>query len=227
MRPQLSISHGLTLSLLLVNTHSVWAQTSPQIQSPKEVLQAYRKMDAEGGRLTATGWRRASKYFVRPGQWLRYRAIEVIWGETDPYVLGQVTERSAELAVRCEAVGQIDSTGTFTYTVAPSLIDSSGSPAKRHPTMLEMHGPKAPLDRPYDLVFTDTYWEFGPGSKDLREVKGSPEWRIAHFEYQPWVTIQTAIRYLTQLRDESSSDKIKSNAEKSIAILQRVVAEHR
>jgi hypothetical protein len=81
----------------------------------------------------------------------------------------------------------------------------------------------APLGRPYDLVLTDTHWEFGPQGEGLREVKGSPEWRIETFEFEPWVTVEVAIRYLTRLRDESSSGMMKSNADKSIAILRRLL----
>ena len=83
----------------------------------------------------------------------------------------------------------------------------------------------APLLRLYDLVLTDTYWEFGPTRDGVHEVKGRPQWRIEAFEFEPWVTIQAAIRYLTQLRDESKSEAIKNNAEKSIAVLRRLMSE--
>src|SRR5215510_9492283 len=215
----------LALSVLSINPYPISAQTPASIKSPKEVLQAYRKMDAEGERLTASGWYRASKFFVKPGRRPQYRAIAVMWGEDDPYTRGPVTGNSADLWVPCSVVGQIDSAGSFTYVVAPSLIDSSGRPLKRAGTP-EMHGPTVPLERGYDLVLTDTHWEFGPGGEGLREVKGPPEWRIATFEYQPWITIQAAIRYLARLRDESSSEKMKSDADKSIAILQHLLSQN-
>jgi hypothetical protein len=73
--------------------------------------------------------------------------------------------------------------------------------------------------RVYDLVLTDTHWELERPGESLKEMKGTPQWRIETFEIQPWVTIEAAIRYLTRLRDESSSPTIRRNAEKSIAAL--------
>ena len=84
-----------------------------------------------------------------------------------------------------------------------------------------MRGP-APLARQYELVLTDTYWDLGPGPGAPSAVVGSPEWRIETFESEPWITIDTAIRYLTGLRAESKSETVKNNAERSIAALRRL-----
>jgi hypothetical protein len=54
-------------------------------------------------------------------------------------------------------------------------------------------------------------------------MKGPPEWRIETFEFEPWVTIEVAIRYLTQLRDGSNGETITRNADKSITILRRLL----
>jgi hypothetical protein len=70
-------------------------------------------------------------------------------------------------------------------------------------------------------VLADTHWEFGPGRKELREIKGPPEWRLGHFEPEPWVTVDVAIRYLQKLKAETRSEAIKRNAERSIAILRK------
>jgi hypothetical protein len=61
----------------------------------------------------------------------------------------------------------------------------------------------------YILILTDTYWEFGPKGEGPREVKGPPEWRLENFEHECWVVKDVATRYLTKLRDESSSKAIK------------------
>jgi len=205
------------LALFSVSPIPLSAQARAYPKSPKEVLQAYRKMDAEGERLTPAGWYRASTYFVRPGRPPQQIVMEVTEGErlTDPDPWFKGGNDRVEISVVCSAVGQVDSSGRFTSVVAPRLTDPP------RPGDMQMHGP-APLVRPYDLVLTDTHWEFGPEREGLREVKGPPEWRIEAFELEPWVTIETAIRYLTKLRDESSSDSIRSNAEKSIAILRRL-----
>jgi len=195
----------------------------PAPKPPGEVLKAYRKMDSEGGRLTTSGWYRAARYFVKPASPPRYRIVRVIESEAieeHPRIIGNRTK----VSIRCSAVGQIDPAGRFTSLVAPSLLDSSGH--LRKPGGPEIHGP-APLGREYELVLTDTHWEFTPGHKDLQEVRGAPEWRIEAFEPYPLVTVQAAIRYLTRLHDESGSEVIKRNATKSIADLQRLASRKR
>ena len=117
-------------------------------------------------------------------------------------------------------IRQIDPSGRFTSMVAPSLLDPSGHPVKKLEPPFG-HGP-APVVKPYALVFTETHWEFGPKGEGLHEVKGPPEWRIETFEFEPWITIDVAIRYLTKLRDESKSAAIRANADKSIATLRRL-----
>jgi hypothetical protein len=215
----------LMLSFLSVIPAPMSAQGSAAPKSPKEVLQAYRRMDAEGERLTTSGWYRASRFFVMPGRLPQHRVVAVMDGEN----IGgtKVDGNRARVWERWSAVGQIDPSGRFTFVVAPDLIDPSGR-LLRHLGTQQIHGPHAAMGCVYDLVLADTHWEFGPGREGLREVKGPPEWRIATlgaFDVEPRVTIEVAIRYLTRLRDESSSEIIKRNADKSIATLRRLLKE--
>jgi hypothetical protein len=171
-------------------------------------------MDAEGERLTVEGWYRASRFLVKPSRPPQQYVLALTNGERvtdpDPWFKGN---NRAKCSVVCSAKGQIDSSGRFTPVVSPGL---AFSPRLEGP---QLRGP-APMVREYDLVLTDTHWEFVPGREDLREVKGSPEWRIDGApEAEPWVTIEAAVRYLTRLRAESSSPTIKSNADKSVATL--------
>lgn len=206
----------LVLSILSVSRFPAVAQDSAYPKTPRAVLEAYRKMDAEGERLTPAGWYRASIYFVRPdrppGQVVMYVTDGERVTDLNPWIRGN---NRVEVSAVCSAIGQIDSSGRFTPVVAPGLTDPPG------PGDAQIRGP-APLVRPYALVLTDTHWEFGPKLEGPREVKGSPEWRIETFEPEPWVTVAAAIRYLTRLHDESSSETIKGNADKSIATLRRL-----
>jgi hypothetical protein len=209
----------LALSLFSFSPTLISAETSTTPSSPSEVLEAYRKMDGEGGRLTASGWYRASKFFVKPGRAPQHYVLQVIGGEAvgDGFPWPKGTSNRVRIHVSVDARGQIDSSGRFTPVLDPSLIDPSGRPLTQlaHPSL---SGP-LPIIQIYDLVLTDTYWEFGPSREGAREVKGPLEWRIETFEFEPRVTIDVAIRYLTKLRDESSSEVIKRNADKSIATL--------
>ena len=104
----------------------------------------------------------------------------------------------------------------------PAILERLERRRRKQPVTPQATGSVA-TERVYDLVLTDTHREFGPRGEGHREVKGLPEWRIETFEFQPWVTIKVAIRYLEQLRDESSSEIIKKNADKSIATLRRLL----
>ena len=197
------------------------AQSLNYPNSPKDVLRDYRKLDAEGERLTASGWNKASVYFVRPAPPPRYNVMAVLKEERFKYFVMVSGEKKAEVVVDCLAMGQIDSSARFTSTVYPPLIDHLGRPTREPSAPPLMYG-QAPLQRQYILVLTDTHWEFGPKGEGPREVKGQQEWRIETFEFEPWVTIDAAIRYLTKLRTESSSQLIKKNADTSIATLRRL-----
>jgi hypothetical protein len=178
-------------------------------------------MDEQGGRLTASGRDKAAKFFVKPGREPQHHVLEVIGGERidDGFPLLKGTTR-VRIDVSVDARGQIDSDGRFTSVLDPSLIDPSGRPLTR-PIHARLRGP-LPIAEIFYLVLTDTYWQFGPNRGGLREVKGSPEWRIETFQFEPSVTIDTAIRYLTKLRDDSGSEVIRSNADQSITILRRL-----
>lgn len=206
------------LTLLSSGSTSISAQGSEPSKSPTEVIQAYRQMDAAGGRLNVSGWYGASTFFLKPGRTPQSAAIMVIDGERVDH--HRINGNKAEVQVPCSEVGQIDSEARFTSVVYPPLVDHTGRPP-RVPGTPQLHGPEFVIPV-YELVLTDTYWEFGPGREGPREVKGHLEWRIEHFEFEPRVTIEAAVRYLTQLRDESSSEIIKRNAEKSIAALRRL-----
>jgi hypothetical protein len=214
----------LALSLLAVGRAPTSAEGPCPPKSPKEVVRSYRKMDARGERLTTGGWYRAFRFFVKPEPVPEHRFIAVMDGEADPYIGSQGNDK-AEIRVPCSAVGQIDFLGRFTFLVAPSLIDLDRHLGQPGTPQMRMHGPHAPLNRIYDLVLTSTHWELGPGTEGLREVKGTPEWRIETFEREPWVTLDVAIEYLTEMRDRSKSLVIKRNAEKSILMLRPLLRE--
>ena len=198
------------------------AQNDFPSKSAKEVFESYRKMDAEGARLTTKGWYEASGYFVKPGREPQRIAVAVIdAGEriADPPV--HKGDTRLEFWSRCGALGQIDPSGRFTSVTLPFLIDPSGHLVE-NPEGQVLHGPHL-MDRVHELVLTDTHWEFaGANHKELRQVTGQPEWRIETFEFEPLITIDAAIRYLTSLRDSSRSLAIKANADKSIVALRRL-----
>jgi hypothetical protein len=210
---------GLVLSLFAVSLSLVRAQSPTPQKSPVQVLEEFCKLDWDGARLTESGWYAASRFFVKPGrpQPPQPYVLEIIANERvdnapNPWV--KLGDKRVQVESYLDALGQIDSLGRFTSVIqAKRLVPFGPSVAQRGPVQFEVS---------YRLVLTDTYWEFGPNREGPREVKGPLEWRIEGFRFEPNVTIDAAIRYLTKLRDESASAAVRANAEKSIADLGRL-----
>jgi hypothetical protein len=177
-RTQLGVAFAPCLSAL--GPLPIQSQSPFPKRSPKEVLEAYRKMDAQGERLTPRGWNIGSTFFAGPVPSTWSATLAVTSGETveDPNPWFKEKDK-AEIFVVCKAIGQVDSLGRFTPMVDPPLIDPSGRPSKPPPAP-RVNGP-APVSRQYILALTDTHWERGPQGQGLQEVKGPPEWRIETF----------------------------------------------
>lgn len=202
----------LTTLVVLVSPRSTHAQTPP---SPTDVLRAFRRADSHGERLTKSGWYRSNELFIKPALPPPQYVLGIMYGE-DIYN-SRVDGNRAEVTLRRSAVGQLDASFRFTSVVAPELIGSDGTSSGKS-GQPEIHGLTA-IDVIYELVFTDDYWEFDSRRRELRNVKGPRRWRLKYFEPEPWVTADVAIEFLTQMREQSSGDAIKSNIERSLRIL--------
>jgi hypothetical protein len=71
----------------------------------------------------------------------------------------------------------------------------------------------------YNLLLTEKHWELGAKEGSVHEITGPAEWRIEGQQPQPHVTVDTAIRYVTDLRDKAANPVTKKNATRAIAAL--------
>jgi hypothetical protein len=166
-----TINGGVGACAFLACAIAISAQNPTPLKPPTDVLQAYSKMDEQGGRLTPSGWYGASKFFVKPVRPPRQYVLEVIGGEEvdGGFPWPEGASNRFRIHVSADARGQIDGAGRFTSVLDPSLIDPSGSLLTK-PVHPRLRGP-LPLVQIYDLVLTDTFWEFGPNRDGPREVK--------------------------------------------------------
>src|ERR1700722_17702509 len=185
---------ALVLSLFSFNLTLISAQTTTIPKSPLEVLKAYRKMDGEGGRLTASGWHMASKFFVKPARAPRHYVLEVIGGEAVdggfPWPDGAANRFRIHVSV--DARGHIDSSGRFTSVLDQILIDPSGT-LLTQPAHPRLRG-QLPLVQIYDLALTDAYWELGPNREDPIDLQGPPAWLVESSAFEAKATIELALR---------------------------------
>ena len=172
-------------------------------KSPKEVSEQFYRMERAGARLTPEGWHRAAGLFLRPGAPTQDKKIFIV--KNDVMSDTKVEGNRAEFYVQYLQLGQLDSSGRF--------LKESKEPLEAGPISVRVL---------YNLVLTDRHWELGAERGEAKEVKGSPEWLIEGFQPWLWITVDTALRYLTELRDKASDRGIKENADRSIAALKRL-----
>lgn len=155
-------------------------------------------MDAEGGRLTEEGWRAADHFFLRPIELPKERVFCVfdygfsVW---DPKI---ENDRADVIVSTAGTVWKIDSKmgiGTCSDQGKDFWVNK--------------------------LVLTNKHWEFAPDRLTLKEVAGAPEWSLEKESNYVYLTVGTAIRYLSHVRDSTTDPVIKRNADQTLAFLRR------
>ena len=69
------------------------------------------------------------------------------------------------------------------------------------------------------VQLTEHHWELRYREAAPREVWDVRKWRIKDLERRPLITLDPAIRYVTESRDKSDDPVIKRNADRTLAIL--------
>ena len=163
-------------------------------------------MDASGAQLAAGGWLPLARMFI-PKRDLTggpvvvlFDTLEVIGGYSisDPMMEGH---DSARLSVRYSYLGDID---------YKSLSFSRPPPS-----------PTAKVRRNYHLLYTAMHYDIGSQGEE-KLLSGSKTWRIEGLPPEPHSTVEAAILYVRQLRNKTTSDAIKKNANVTIEALKRL-----
>jgi hypothetical protein len=66
----------------------------------------------------------------------------------------------------------------------------------------------------FTLILTDK--EGQPLSDEATQQEGPAEWRISGNHRRPQISVATAIRYITEIREHASSAVIKRNADRTL-----------
>jgi hypothetical protein len=67
----------------------------------------------------------------------------------------------------------------------------------------------------YDLILTDAHHDLGVNVG----TNGAMGWKISGPSRQPQISVETAIRYVTEMRNQASDAAIKQNAGSALAKL--------
>jgi len=187
-----------TIVLAFVAATGLAQSVTPEQASPKEIIEDFCRIDAEGVRLTPDGWAKAAAWFARPSPPPRELQFEVFEGNVfvgDAAVKGD----TAEVGVEYLELGQVDSALRFKLAMPDGAVKTRAF---------------------YRLVLAAPRGRSVGGNGT--GVTGPPEWKIEGSEPQPLVTVSTALRYLTQMRGETRDPRATKNADRSIAALKRI-----
>jgi hypothetical protein len=168
-------------------------------KSPREVVDLLWKRATEGDLLRADGWQRSSGFYLHPTPFPGNDKIRVVsnhWGVE----YSSIEADKAVVTVAFTEEGQIDSKMRY-------------SPASQSGT--------AGTGLIFHLVLAPTYSiMYAPDGKTVeKKTPSTKEWQISEPPGQPWATVNTALRYVLQVRHSTSNPEIKRNADETIAQL--------
>jgi hypothetical protein len=171
----------------------------PAQQSPVAFLSDFIAKETNGAGMNPEGTQSLDSYFVRPPAWRQDR-LRIL----KDYAVKQVSAfgEKAAFYVEFTEVGELDS--NFRFTRVPQ------------------EGERVRQD--FALQFDNKYTLPARGTEPAKQFVGPSRWRIASASGDQWITVSTAIRYLQNIRDTTTSLPLRTNAEKVLAGLQALAS---
>jgi hypothetical protein len=169
-------------------------------KSPTEVVDEVWRLATQGELLTPDGWRGACGFFSSPTPFPGNKVILVMSNDWGPAFQVGSRDDAAEVDLGYFAIGKIDT--ALRYTDTPSRYMKTAFA--------------------YHLVPVLSYMKImGPDGKTLVEKRpvGYREWQIQGSPESQWTTVNTAIRYVLEKRDNATDPTIKKNADQTLAKL--------
>jgi hypothetical protein len=158
-------------------------------KSASETLTRFCTMDAAGNGLSAHGWKQLGEMFNRPSASRPTHAI--ISSRGFNVSNARIEGDKAHFYVEYLEVAQIDDLAHFETLPGP-----------HHTRVL------------YTLILTTE-----KNNAALKEGEGRLEWKIDGHQIEPRITVETAKRYVTELRDTTKDPVVKKNADRTLASL--------
>lgn len=210
----------IMLSLFVACAALSQAQQSRLIRpekSPTEVVERVWKLATQGELLTPEGWDKvARQFFVHPAplsgskvillQSQGDKVIQVVsndWSVLDETIEG----KKAKVTVEYYDAGRIDSTLHYAPGREPDPIGKTQTL--------------------YALILAPTYtvMSYKSDVKSMavdKVIAGSPAYQIESPQGPPWTTVNTAIRYVLEMRNKTTDPAIKKNADETLTKLLRL-----
>jgi hypothetical protein len=161
-------------------------------ETPVQIVKQFIKMELDGKQLTSEGAKEIATLFVQPGS-LRLESIDVV----------------KEIGVGNASIRDENSAKVTTGSFRWGRLDPMTALFRLDPPT----GEKSVED--YDLILTDAHHDLGVNVG----TNGAMGWKISGPSRQPQISVETAIRYVTEMRNQASDAAIKQNAGSALAKL--------
>jgi len=186
----------LLIALIVASVIGATAQSSTDSRrSPRDDVDQFVKMDVEGARLTAEGWSQADALFVKRSEPPHPKFLRVIARQ---YAISESTEKAGtnEFYMGYEEIGRVD-TASLRFVPSNSGIETRSFDKYHVVTSHVSHAPEAASETPH-------------------ERNTSSEWRIDGTQPPTMHLTAAAIRYVTEMRVETTDPRIRKNADITI-----------
>jgi hypothetical protein len=174
-------------------------------------IRQFVKFELTGGRLTPEGWgSAANEFFLKPEPAPAREEVRVVTDKFSVRLETLTTAKDASVSVSFPVCwGKIDGQLHF----EPS---GAGSPSNI-PVLAYCY-------ETYNLVLSPQKWILTPGGqlKPFRDGTTTLKLRIVNFPKYFVLDRTAAIRYATEMRDESNDPVVKKNADKTIETLNKL-----
>lgn len=170
-------------------------------RAPTQVVDEVWRMATRGEFLTPEGWRFASGFFTEPRAFPGNEKILVVSNDWGPAYEMRSDGSSKEVAVGYWDAGSVDAKLRYTPPAKTDAVKTAVA---------------------YTLVTVPSYLMiYGPDGKTLVEKRptGSRVWVIQGSQNRPVTTVNTAIRYVLEMREKTTDLASKENANETLAQL--------
>jgi hypothetical protein len=200
------LNHGNCSSIVAIAIFLVAAtvrgQSPATIEgpSPGDLVNELWMAATEGDLLTAEGWKKTSRFYVHadpPPEDSSFQVTSNDWAVWPLTVKGE----SAEVEMGYADAGKIDSMLRY---IPPPKISYMKLATVYHLTLVPE----------YNVMY-------GSDGKTIISQKpsGTRGWRIEGWRGMPWTTVNTAVRYVLEMRQKSVDPVIRKNADETLAEL--------
>jgi hypothetical protein len=193
--------HAIALFLSLGVIPARGETPQRQLKPTERVVTQYLKLVAKGALLTPEGWNEAGLLFTA---WSGFPSDGPIRLMTTGGTLGEMWMKEDRADVETKwtnDMGTIDSLLRYEPPVYP------------HVTMTTYA---------FTLVLTNKVREPGAMPGTTTEATGPREWKMEGPLKDRFATVESAIAYVTRMRDRATDPRIKNNAEQTIKTLQHL-----